>query len=287
MLEFKIPTKVSLKSHPNFNEDWLQKRIAENPQILGLGELDLIERERKQKTGRLDLLMANYQTKERFEIEIMLGATDESHIIRTIEYWDIEKRRYPQYEHCAVLVAEDITSRFLNVLSLFNGHIPMIILQLDALQVDDKILLNFVKIMDKFSLRDDDESEIKGTETDLNYWQNRATEKTVNIVDTLLEVINDHSETQQQLNYNKYYIGLTDGLKSRNFIYFKPKKQFTHIFLEIEHKDEWVEKLDELGISATIQQKHLQVTLYPEQLRKHIDLIKDLVIEAVSIYDGE
>ena len=48
----------------------------------------------------------------------------ESHIIRTIEYWDIERKRYPQYEHCAVLVAEDITSRFLNVISLFNGTIP-------------------------------------------------------------------------------------------------------------------------------------------------------------------
>jgi hypothetical protein len=33
----------------------------------------------------------------------MLGATDESHIIRCIEYWDIERRRYPAYEHCAVL----------------------------------------------------------------------------------------------------------------------------------------------------------------------------------------
>ena len=30
------------------------------------------------------------------------------------EYWDIERRRYPQYDHCAVLIAEDITSRFLN-----------------------------------------------------------------------------------------------------------------------------------------------------------------------------
>lgn len=42
-------------------------------------------------------------------------------MIRTIEYWDIERKRYPQYEHCAVIIAEDITSRFLNVIQLFNG----------------------------------------------------------------------------------------------------------------------------------------------------------------------
>jgi hypothetical protein len=29
-------------------------------------------------------------------------------------------KRYPQYDHCAVLIAE-FTSRFLNVISLFNG----------------------------------------------------------------------------------------------------------------------------------------------------------------------
>ena len=286
-LHFAIPNKIDLKNHPRFNENWLQERIAENPQILGLGELDLVERERKQKSGRLDLLLANYQTNERFEVEIMLGQTDESHIIRSIEYWDIEKRRYPQYDHCAVLVAEDITSRFLNVLSLFNGHIPMIIIQLNALQVDDKIVLNFVKIMDRFSLRRDDEAEIKGTETNRSYWESRATKKTVGMADDLLELINAHSETKQQLNYNKYYIGLSDGIKSRNFIYFQPRKQYTHVYIEIDDKEEWVRTLDEVGISASPQKTHLQVTLTPEQLAKEKELVTSLIQKAVQIYDGE
>jgi len=45
------------------------------------------------------------ESTRRYEVEIQLGATDESHIIRTIEYWDIERKRYPQYEHTAVIVA--------------------------------------------------------------------------------------------------------------------------------------------------------------------------------------
>jgi hypothetical protein len=64
------------------------------------------------RAGRLDLLLQDLDTKRRYEVEIQLGATDEAHIIRTIEYWDIERKRYPQYDHCAVLVAEDITSPF-------------------------------------------------------------------------------------------------------------------------------------------------------------------------------
>src|SRR5687768_3909796 len=38
------------------------------------------------------------------------------------EYWDIERKRYPQDEHTAAIVAEDIAARFLNVISLLNGR---------------------------------------------------------------------------------------------------------------------------------------------------------------------
>ena len=74
-------------------------------------------------------------------VEIMLGATDPSHIIRTIEYWDSERKRYPQFDHCAVIVAEEITGRFMNVISLFNGAIPLI-----ALQILLKTIRGFIKI---------------------------------------------------------------------------------------------------------------------------------------------
>jgi hypothetical protein len=104
--------------------------------VLGLGDLVIKDIERRQpQAGRLDLLLSDSETLTRYEVEIQLGATDEAHIIRRIEYWDIEKTRYPQYEHVAVLVAEDITSRFLNVIRLFHKAIPLIAIQLRALDV--------------------------------------------------------------------------------------------------------------------------------------------------------
>src|SRR5215218_6175367 len=128
-----LPTKyayvkaqtITLATHAQFNERWVQDRIADDPSILGLGDLVLRDQERAQpRAGRLDLLLQDPETKRRYEVELQLGATDEAHIIRTIEYWDIERKRYPQYDHCAVLVAEDITSRFLNVIALLNGTVP-------------------------------------------------------------------------------------------------------------------------------------------------------------------
>lgn len=141
--KYTKPERIWLKSHPDFTEKWVQARIAEDPSILNLGDLVLRDQERIQpRAGRLDLLLQDTDSKRRYEVELQLGATDESHIIRTLEYWDIERKRYPQYDHCAVLVAEDITSRFLNVISLFNGTIPLIALQLQAPKIDDQIALS-------------------------------------------------------------------------------------------------------------------------------------------------
>ncbi len=151
-MKFVKPDRVLLKDHPEFNEKWVQDRIAEDPSILGLGDLVLKDRERRQpRAGRLDLLLQDAEEDRRYEVELQLGSTDESHIIRTIEYWDIERRRYPSYEHCAVIIAEDITTRFLNVISLFNSSIPMIAIQLNAFAIGDQLALVFNTILNEMS----------------------------------------------------------------------------------------------------------------------------------------
>ena len=145
-LSFARPEVLSLKTHPDLNEKWLQERICDDLSILGLGDVELVAVEKAlPKAGRIDLLLYDEQLNRRYEVELMLGATDPSHIIRCIEYWDAERRRYPAYDHVAVLVAEDITSRFLNVMALLSGSIPLIALQVNALRVDDKIVLHFSK----------------------------------------------------------------------------------------------------------------------------------------------
>src|SRR5699024_5193139 len=112
---------------------------------------------------------------------------DEAHIIRCIEYWDIEKKRYPQHDHCAVIVAEDITSRFLNVISLFNGTIPLIAIQMQAFKVGEHFTLVFTKVMDELRRGPvDEDEEAEAAPTDRNYWeQKRATRETLQLTDHL------------------------------------------------------------------------------------------------------
>ncbi len=118
-LQYAKTEKINLKNH--FSEKWLQDIIDQDPSILGLGELEVYRRERKQSSGgRIDFLMMSPDTSTMYEIEIMLGPTNESHIIRTIEYWDIERRRFPSREHRAIIIAEQITNRFFNVIALMT-----------------------------------------------------------------------------------------------------------------------------------------------------------------------
>jgi hypothetical protein len=68
------------------DERWLQELLTKDPAILNLGELVVLQRERPQSSGgRIDLLLADQEANIHYEVEVMLGETDESHIIRTIE----------------------------------------------------------------------------------------------------------------------------------------------------------------------------------------------------------
>src|SRR6266849_9770082 len=188
-INYLRPERLTMKTHPELNERWVQARIAEDPTILGLGDLVLKDKERIQpRAGRLDLLLQHREADRRYEVEVQLGSTDESHIIRTIEYWDIERKRYPQYEHAAVLIAEDITSRFLNVVSLFNGSVPLIAIQMQALRVAGKLTLVFTRVMDELSrgLADEDE-EAEAFPADRAYWEGKASKAALAITDSLLE----------------------------------------------------------------------------------------------------
>src|SRR5215469_6263359 len=144
----KIPS-IDLKSL-GLAEKWLQDRIKEDPGILGLGELEIAGREHRQPVGgRIDFLMRDAEAETYYEVEVMLGTLDESHIIRTIEYWDVERQRRPQFDHRAVIVAEQITSRFFNVLRLLNRAVPLIAIKLGAFPVgDNNIVLHPVRVLD-------------------------------------------------------------------------------------------------------------------------------------------
>lgn len=279
-LTYVKPEKVWLKEHQILNERWVQQIIADDPSILGLGDLVLKDKERIQpRAGRLDLLLQDAETNRRYEVEVQLGKTDESHIIRTIEYWDIERKRYPQYDHCAVIVAEDITSRFLNVVSLFNGFIPLIVVQMNAIKIGEQVSLVFTTVLDELPLGLVDEDEEIQEVTDRTYWERRGTKATVGMADELLEIIKAF-DSDLELKYNKFYIGLAKNGQPNNFVIFRPQKNSLRLEPRLKREDEIEEKLEAAGLDVMDYDKRggrYRIRLSKGDIKKHSEFLTNFL----------
>jgi hypothetical protein len=267
----------------------VQERIAEDPSILGLGDLILKDKERPQAgAGRLDLLLQDADSTRRYEVEIQLGKTDESHIIRTIEYWDIERKRYPQYEHTAVIVAEEITSRFLNVISLFNGTIPLMAIQMNAVQLGDTVSLAFTTVLDQvlFGLVDEDEETQEPA--DRAYWENRGSKATVAMADELLTLVQEFNP-RLQLNYTKSYIGLAIDGRPNNFLLFFPKKDHIRIQPRMSKSAELEEAAETAGVDVmdyNARYARLRIRLQKGEVQKHADILRKILEASYREFGG-
>lgn len=291
MPELKVlkPEPVSLRDHPEIDEAWVHHQIKEDPTILGLGELTLRDSERRQtKAGRLDILLQDPEADppRRYELEVQLGATDESHIIRTIEYWDLERRKFPQYDHVAVIAAEDITSRFFNVIQLFNRSVPIIALKMVCLKVPDGLILHFVKVMDETAHRAEDEEDSPAA--DRSYWEKAASRESMVTVDSLFRVLADFN-SNLVAHYTQSYIVPRMGAGNADFLWLEPKRRFVRVWVYLESVDSakmWCDKLVPAGFETKGPDEEYGISfrLSSESLNRNQVLIKDLLKKAYEGY---
>ncbi len=279
--QLTLPKYIGLKNDPHIDERWLHEQLIEHPELLGLGQLEVRDSERRQPSGGiLDLLLedVDIEPKRRYEVEIQLGEVDESHIIRTIEYWDIERRRYPQYEHIAVIVAEDITSRFLNVISLFNGTIPLMAIQLRGVEVDGAFTVIATRVVDVVILGTEEEGEA----VDRSYWMSRSTPKTMQITDELLGMAREvyGKDHNVDLKYNKHYIGMTFGGRTNNVMRFRLRKPHILTEFKIAKDDRLTASLDKTELAVlpyTARFNGYRIQVRQRDCVEHRDVLLDLV----------
>ncbi len=237
---FSVGTKVFLSSL-GIKESYIQNIINENPAVLGLGDLVVVEKERKQSSGgRIDFLLKDPNDNTMYEVEFMLGETDPSHIIRSIEYWDIEKRRFPLRSHFAVLIAESFSRRYFNVIQLIGLNIPIIAIQLDAISFDGKHILNFTKILDIYEEQEESDESIP--EVTESKWVEKA-KWTVEAIKQQFESIKP-IDPGISLRFITSYIAISKNGRNLYGAYSKKSPQSTLWFKVVD--DEKAEKIKEL-----------------------------------------
>ncbi len=272
-----LPIGKSLRIRDcGYDEVWLQDQIIANPASLKLGELEYVTRERIQSSGgRLDILLKDPDDDAMYEVEVMLGETDETHIIRTIEYWTREKRKWPQRQHYPVLVAENITRRFFDVIQVVSQAIPMIAIQATIVEANGQRMLTFNKILDSYE--EPEESGLADNEThDEAYWIEKApaTNEATKALLTIVAPVLNNAEVHRVKNYTSI------AVNGNNFFWFH-KRAANKSLLEFWVGERLIGKakalLDAKAISYTVHKnRSFRITADKEMLASNGELFKQL-----------
>ncbi len=178
-----------------------------------------------------------------------------------------------------MLVAEEIRSRFFNVIRLLNRAVPLIAIQLSAFQFSDEVVLQFVRVLDTY------EEESGPTElTDRAYWEKRARPEALATIDAIVALISG-AGSEPKITYNRTHVAV--GTAGYIFGWFFPRKIATHCPVRFkvgsEQRPALMTKLEEAGLEAENRgQASIQMFLKPEQVKEHRALLGE-ILRVVSL----
>jgi len=130
--------KISLRNK-NINEKIVQEYFEQNTNIIGLTDGILLDKEEIQsRSKRLNMLFKESDTKNCYVVGIKLGILDEDHIKKTIEYWNLSKKKYPKYEHCIIFCVGNITGEAMILLNSYDKQSQIIVCIINAFKYYDK-----------------------------------------------------------------------------------------------------------------------------------------------------
>ncbi len=276
MNSIPVSKTVSLRSVGK-DESWLQDQIWENPSCLGLGELEGVIKEGAVSSGgRLDILLKNPLDDTMYEVETMLGDTDPDHIVRTIEYWDLIRRKWPQRQHFAVLIAERITKRFFNVIRLLSDTVPLIAIQVNVIESPHGQSLHFTKILDVYEEPDDEISTDSGT-YDETYWREKSKEA-LEAAQYLFELTSS-VYTDPELRYNKIAIVIRSRMHAGYNQLSIRKGAGKNVLLRFRYgakRDEMQELLESNGISFQERRSGFRFQMTTEMLKSKHEMLEQI-----------
>ncbi len=269
-----VPYKAITIREAGLDESWLQRMICDSPNSLGLGDLRLVAKEKIISSGgKLDILLQDQNDEIMYEVEVQLGETDPSHIIRTIEYWDLIRKKYPLRQHYGVIIAESITKRFFNVISLLSATIPIIAIQCQILEIDGKRALVFTPILNAYEEPDDLQGETN-TVVDEKYWESFS-RNTLSMAKLLFE------ETKEiyrgtSLELNKWSI----AIKSNGYNQMRlNKRSGDFVMIEMKYgnnREKIFELLERNKIFPEDKYSQARFTVSLESIKGKIELYKEL-----------
>ena len=257
-------SKTISVTEAGFNENWLQNQIWDNPASIGLGDLESVTIEAAVSSGgRLDILLKNPENDAMYEVEVTLGATDPNHIIRTIEYWDLIRRKWPQRQHFGIFIAERITKRYFNVIQILSNNVPLIAIQASIVEIGSQRSLHFTTILDAYEEPEDDLLGV-AENIDEAFWMEKS-RSVLNSVRKIYDLTKD-IYGESELVFNKTSINIS--CRGYNHMVFKKRYgDSVLVILRYGSKQEEIESiLKNAEINFTEDKNKIRFQIYAKQI---------------------
>jgi hypothetical protein len=178
-----------------------------------------------------------------------------------------------------------VTARFLNVIALFAGSIPIVAIQLNALRVGNQVALDFVKVLDQRQLREDDTGEAGGAtepDVDRSTWEARVGTAIMKACDRIAQIANEIADPRLELKYKKGGVALSVPGSFFNALVFWPKKGFIRIPFRVADPETWVKRLSEAGVEADLKgATQVVVRLRNSDFEQHEEPLRELIHQAI------
>ena len=230
----------------------LHEYIAKNPTAIGISDVICRASELTQQgAGRLDLLLestAKRSSRERYVVEIQRDESDETHTVRMLEYLCRERKRVPDYNYSAVLVAENIVQgRFFNVLSMLGEHIPIIAINVLAAKLPDgKFGFAFSHALDiNVVPTETEDSDTPQKDVSEDTWREEYGDNTVDLANKIRERLGDNIGKY----FTKSYAGIEDPQQGRTAkCKIHPQQSKVWVRFNIPKSEEWDERIAGYGL---------------------------------------
>ena len=130
------------------------------------------------------------------------------------------------------------------MVSLFNGFIPLVVIQLQGMEVNGAFTLVATRVVDALPLGTEEEEEEGSGTADRSYWEQKASPASVQLVDELARLVQAEVESEFQLNYAKRSIGLAQRGLVHTFVTFVPRKQHVVMCFKLPQSEELTERFE-------------------------------------------
>jgi len=125
----------------------------------------------------------------------------------------------------------------------------------------------------------DEDEDAAAAPTDRAYWEKRGSKATLQLADELLGIARE-IDPSLELNYNKFYVGLSKDGQPFNFVLFRPRKSTINMEVKLDESEEIDAKIEQAGIEALdydARWERYRLAMHKDDLTKHRALLKDLL----------